>query len=88
MNTEGKVIVLLTQGHHNITDHATVYLFDSIGDAEDFCTKNTNGKITGWVRAQIVEHAVSVELVNVMEDLYHDITLHHFGHSLKSVTIP
>lgn len=64
MNTEGKVIVLLTQGQYRITDHATVYLFDSIGDAVDFCSKHNSGKLTGWVNAQIVEHAVSVELVN------------------------
>jgi len=68
MNKE-KVIVLLTQGQYRITDHATVYLFDDHDEAEDFCLKNNNGKVTGWVKAQIVNHAVSVELVNAAEDL-------------------
>jgi hypothetical protein len=68
MNHE-KIIVLLTQGRFRITDHATVYLFDDLSEAEDFCSKNTNGKTTVWVKAQIVNHAVSVELVNADEDL-------------------
>jgi hypothetical protein len=54
MNHE-KIIVLLTQGRFRITDHATVYLFDDL--------------TTVWVKAQIVNHAVSVELVNADEDL-------------------
>jgi len=55
-------IVLATSGKHDSVDYASVHLFDDESDALAFCLKNNTGPKKYWVKAEVVQQGIQVEL--------------------------
>lgn len=57
-----KVIVLVTEGKHEIIDYATVVLFNNEKEAKEFCRINNTGFCKYWKKAEIIEEDERIEL--------------------------
>jgi len=62
------IIVLKKQGKHESVDYASIHLFNSLTDAQNFCAKENTGKIKHWTNARIVENGELIELEQAQND--------------------
>lgn len=63
-----QIIVLKTRGKHESVDYASVHLFNSLTEAQNFCAKENTGRIKYWTNAQIVDDGESIELEQAQDD--------------------
>ena len=56
------VIVLETSGKHESVDYATVRVFDTLEEANDYCHGVATGLVKYWTEAIVVQNGEKIEL--------------------------
>lgn len=61
-------IVLITEGKRESVDYATIRLFSTLSEAQDFSHNTSTGRIKYWTNAEILQDGEKVDLCQPQED--------------------